>query len=217
MTAEAILHPWTAPWTGTQNDAAENPAEKRMEADAALVSRCLHGDGSAWEALVRSHSRLIYGTCYRFTGDAEQAHDLTQDVFLRVFRSLRTFDAAAGGFRTWLLRLTRNLLIDYYRQNRKHRVLDALEPQETLIVDSSNPASRSDYALRSREAGELLHRALARLSAELREAVILRDLQELEYRDIAEVLDVPEGTVKSRINRGRRELAKHLRAMGARP
>jgi RNA polymerase sigma-70 factor (ECF subfamily) len=217
MTAEAILHPWTGPWTGTQNDAAENPAGKRMEADAALVSRCLHGDGSAWEVLVRSHSRLIYGTCYRFTGDAEQAHDLTQEVFLRVFRSLRTFDAAAGGFRTWLLRLTRNLLIDYYRQNRKHRVLDPLEPQETLIVDSSGPASRSDYAVRSREAGELLGQALARLSAELREAVILRDLQELEYRDIAEVLDVPEGTVKSRINRGRRELAKHLRAMGVRP
>jgi RNA polymerase sigma-70 factor (ECF subfamily) len=217
MTAEAILHPWTVPWTGTQQGAAENPAGKRMEADAALVSRCLHGDGSAWEALVRSHSRLIYGTCYRFTGDAEQAHDLTQEVFLRVFRSLRTFDAAAGGFRTWLLRLTRNLLIDYYRQNRKHRVLDPLEPQETMIVDSSGPASRSDHAVRSREAGELLSQALARLSAELREAVILRDLQELEYRDIAEVLDVPEGTVKSRINRGRRELAKHLRAMGVRP
>ncbi len=217
MTAEAILHPWTGPWAGTQSGASENTAEKRMDADGALVSRCLHGDGSAWEALVRSHSRLIYGTCYRFTGDAEQAHDLTQEVFLRVFRSLRTFDAAAGGFRTWLLRLTRNLLIDHYRQNRKHRVLDALEPQETLIVDTSGPSSRSDYALRRREASEMLSQALGRLSGELREAVILRDLQELEYRDIAEVLDVPEGTVKSRINRGRRELARHLRAMGVQP
>lgn len=217
MTAEAILQPWTPPWSGSVAGGAEQPAETRMEADAALVSKCLHGDGSAWEALVRSHSRLVYGTCYRFTGEAEQARDLTQEVFLRVFRCLRTFNPATGGFRTWLLRVTRNLLIDHYRQNRKHRVLDPLEQQEAVLVDRSSSAGRSDHALASREASELLGQALRQLSADLREAVILRDLQEMEYREIAEVLNIPEGTVKSRINRGRSELAKCLRAMGVRP
>ena len=184
--------------------------------DARLVSQCLHGDSDAWETLIRSHSRLVYGTCYRFTGDTEQARDLTQEVFLRVFRSLRTYNPASGGFRTWLLRLTRNLLIDHYRQNRKHQVLDPLE-ENPVVADNASVPSRGDHALARREAGELLDRALRHLSADLREAVILRDLQEMEYREIAAVLQIPEGTVKSRINRGRRELAKHLRAMGARP
>ena len=134
-----------------------------------------------------------------------------------MFRSLRTFDARSGGFRTWLIRLTRNLLIDHYRRNKKHKVLDPLEDQIPVLEEKALVGGSSDRTLRSREAAELLQAGLQGLSPDLREAVILRDLQEMEYKEIAQVLRVPEGTVKSRINRGRIELAKNLRAMGVRP
>ena len=188
-----------------------------MSLDAELVERCLNGDRGAWEHLVQSHTRLVYGACYRFTNQAEESRDLTQEVFLRVFRSLRTFDARSGGFRTWLIRLTRNLLIDHYRRTKKHKVLDPLEEQIPVLEEKTLVGGSSDRTLRSREAAELLQAGLQRLSPDLREAVILRDLQEMEYKEIAQVLRVPEGTVKSRINRGRTELAGNLRALGVRP
>jgi RNA polymerase sigma-70 factor (ECF subfamily) len=188
-----------------------------MDRDAVLVEQCLQGGDSAWEQLVRSHTGLVYGACYRFTGRSDDARDLTQDVFLRVFRSLHTYDGAAGSFRTWLVRLTRNLLIDHYRKTRKHQVLDPLEDQIDRLEETAGLGASADRKLSGREAGELLQGALQKLSPELREAVVLRDLQEMEYREIAQVLSVPEGTVKSRINRGRHELAKHLRAAGVTP
>jgi RNA polymerase sigma-70 factor (ECF subfamily) len=130
---------------------------------------------------------------------------------------LHTYDPCSGSFRTWLVRLTRNLLIDNYRKTRKHQVLDPLEDQLTHLEETAGMGGRADHSLAGREAGELLQSALQRLSPELREAVVLRDLQEMEYREIADVLKVPEGTVKSRINRGRRGLARHLRAAGVTP
>ena len=217
MSAEAVINPWGSAWGGAESlsQAAEEAARQRMERDRALVEQCLNGSDGAWEELVRCHSGLVYGSCYRFTGRAEEARDLTQEVFMRVFRSLHTYNPGAGAFRTWLVRLTRNLLIDHYRKTKKDQVLDALDDEAYHLEQTSGVESRADSLLRGREAGELIQRALGRLSPELREAVILRDLQDLEYRQIGEALDIPEGTVKSRINRGRRELARHLRAMGA--
>lgn len=218
MTSEAILNPWDRCWgREAAPDAARQVARERMDRDRALVEHCLNGSDGAWEELLRSHTRLVYNACYRFTGRAEEARDLTQEVFLRVFRSLHTFDSSCGSFRTWLMRLSRNLLIDHYRKNRKHQVLDPLEEQICTLEQTSSPAARADSLLAGREAGELLQAALCRLSPELREAVILRDIQELEYKEIAQALNIPEGTVKSRINRGRRELARRLTAMGVRP
>lgn len=217
MSVEAAASPWGSFWGGAERPsrAAEDAARQRMEQDHALVDDCLNGSDGAWEQLVRNHTRLVYGACYRFTGRADDAHDLTQDVFLRVFRSLHTYQPKAGAFRTWLIRLTRNLLIDHYRKTKKDQVLDALEDEAYHLEQTSGATARADSMLKGREAGELLQRGLGKLSPDLREAVILRDLQELEYREIAQSLDIPEGTVKSRINRGRRELARHLRAMGA--
>jgi len=185
-----------------------------MDADAELVDRCLRGSEGAWEQLVKAHSRLVYGACYRFTGRADQARDLTQDVFLRVFRSLHTYRSESGAFKTWLVRLTRNLLIDHYRKNKKEQKVDSIEDQAWGLEETSGIGGQADRTLRSREAGELLQSGLSQLSPELREAVILRDLQEMEYKEIASALAVPEGTVKSRINRGRRELARRLTALG---
>jgi RNA polymerase sigma-70 factor, ECF subfamily len=187
------------------------PRTAPLETDSILVERCLRGDENAWEDLVRIHFRKVYSLCYRFTGSDSEAQDLTQEVFLRVFRSLKSYRVNEGAFATWLSRLTRNLFIDHYRRSRQDRVTDALEERAAAIPDTGMLAGRPDSMVAGREASEILQAALQKLTPELREAVILRDLQELEYREIAQVLAIPEGTVKSRLNRGRAELARVLR------
>ena len=184
-----------------------------METDAILVERCLAGDQAAWADLVRAHTRRIYNLCYRFTGRSEEAQDLTQDVFLRVFRTLGSFEGAQGSFTTWLTSLTRNLLIDHYRKFKKERLVDSLDDQIDTLEEKGPVAASPEMTYRAQESGEVLQAAMNRLSPDLREAVILRDLQELEYREISVILKVPEGTVKSRINRGRIALGQVLKRM----
>jgi len=183
---------------------------RALDPDFSLVERCLRGEDAAWEEMVKTHTRRVYSMCYRFTGRDSEAQDLAQEVFLRVFRTLKTFRAGEGVFVVWLSRLTRNLLIDNYRRTRLERATDSIEDQLPTIEERSS-ITRTDGMLAGREAGELLQSALAKLSPELRETVILRDIEELEYKEIAQVLKVPEGTVKSRLNRGRAELARILR------
>ncbi len=182
-----------------------------LDPDLRLVERCLSGDDAAWEQMVRTHTRRVYSLCYRFTSKESEAQDLTQEVFLRVFRTLKTFRAGEGSFVVWLTRLTRNLLIDHYRRSRLDRATDPIEDQLPVLEEKTAMEARTDGLLAGREASEVLQSALSRLSPELRETVILRDLEELEYKEIAAVLKVPEGTVKSRLNRGRAELARILR------
>jgi RNA polymerase sigma factor (sigma-70 family) len=199
-------------YPGAGIDGARNLVERTLDPDFTLVSRCLRGDETAWEELVRLHTRKVYALCFRFTGNNQEAQDLTQEVFLRVFKTVKTFRSTEGSFATWLARVTRNLLIDNYRRTRQERVTDSIEEQLPVLEEAGAAAStRPDHALAGREASEILQAALQRLSPDLREAVILRDLQEMEYREIADVLRIPEGTVKSRINRGRAELARLLR------
>ncbi len=188
-----------------------------MEPDAQLVQLCLRGDGLAWEELVQRHTRRVYNLCYRFTGNRSQAEDLSQDVFLRVYRTLASYHAAYGGFPTWLTRVTRNLLVDHYRRTRRDRLTDSLEDALPKLEEKHSAARPPDKITLAHELSGQVQQALARISPELREAVILRDLQGLEYSEIQEVLEVPEGTVKSRINRGRIELARLLEQMGIRP
>lgn len=171
----------------------------------------MSGDEAAWEDLVRTHARRVYSICYRFTNSAADAQDITQEVFLRVFRSIKSFRASEGTFAVWLARLTRNLLIDHYRRTRSERITDSIEDRLGVLEERASPDARADALVSGREAGELVQAALQKLSPELRETVVLRDLEGLEYREIAEVLGVPEGTVKSRLNRGRAELARILR------
>ncbi len=201
-----------APWSReTKATGSRNLIERSLDQDSNLVERCLSGDDAAWEDLVRVHTRRVYGLCYRFTGSDAEAQDLTQEVFLRIFRSLRSFRSAEGSFGTWLARLTRNLLIDHYRRTRHDRVTDSIEEQLPMLEENVAASARPEGLVSGREASEILQVALQKLSPELRETVILRDLQEMEYREIAQVLKVPEGTVKSRLNRGRAELARILR------
>ena len=181
-----------------------------------LVRRCCAGDAAAWEEIVQTYNRRIYNICYRFAGSANDAEDLTQEVFIKMYRTLATYDHTKGAFATWVTTITRNLLVDHFRKGKQQRLTDSIDatsehedavPLSEQIQDQSAPP---DAHVRSREVGETVHAALGKLSPELREAVILRDLQDLDYREIATVLKVPEGTVKSRINRGRAELARLL-------
>lgn len=187
---------------------------------AELAARCLAGDAAAWEHLARTQHRRIYGICYRFTGSQTEAEDLTQEVFLKMYRNLGSFDPTKGGFTTWLTTLTRNLLVDNYRRSRLERASDSLD--ESVDGEDEGP-SRAERLADSRPGQEhhvaglelraQIQAALKQVSPELREAVILRDLEDMDYKDIAEVLGVPQGTVKSRISRGRSELARLLKGM----
>lgn len=184
-----------------------------VDTDARLVERCLAKEDTAWEELVRAHTRRVYSICYRFTGSDGEAQDITQEVFLRVFQSLKSFRAGEGSFLVWLSRMTRNLLIDHYRRGKMQRMTDSIEEQLPLLEQRAGGGWRTEGMVEGREASEILQGALQRLSPELREAVVLRDLEEMEYKEIAETLNVPQGTVKSRINRGRSELARILRKL----
>jgi RNA polymerase sigma factor (sigma-70 family) len=181
-----------------------------------IVRRCMDGDSGAWAEMVRTHQKRVYGLCYRFTGNAADAEDLTQDVFLKIYSNLGSFDAARGSLPVWITTMTRNLLVDNFRRTRNQRATDSLDegwdhaeelkPTDRLVAKDPTP---HEYAARN-ELAKIVQRALARVSVELREAVILRDLQDLDYKEIAQVLGIPEGTVKSRISRGRAELARLL-------
>ena len=190
-------------------------SETDLDTDSRLVELCLSGDEAAWENLVRIHTRRVYSICYRFTNHQSQAQDITQDVFLRVFRTLKSYRSNEGSFVVWLSRLTRNLLIDNYRRSKLDRATDSIEEQLPMLEERSPTASRTDALVEGREASEILQAGLQKLSPDLRETVVLRDLQELEYREIAQILGVPEGTVKSRLNRGRAELARVIRRQKA--
>ena len=184
---------------------------------ALLVRRCIAGDAVAWEEIVQRYHRRIYNICYRFTGSGTDADDLTQEVFIKMYRTLNSYDVERGAFMTWVTAVTRNLLVDHFRKTRQERVTDSLdtpqsEQDDAMLLGERIPdkGPSPDTRVQSREAKEAAHVALQKLSPELKEAVILRDLQDMDYREIATVLRVPEGTVKSRINRGRAELARLL-------
>jgi RNA polymerase sigma-70 factor (ECF subfamily) len=181
-----------------------------------IVRRCLDGDSSAWAELVRAQHRRVYGLCYRFTGNPTDAEDLTQDVFLKIYSNLASFDTGRGSLHVWIAAMTRNLLVDNFRRTKNLRSTSSLDDgwesaEELKPIDRLTARSVSPHeSAAKKELAKMVQDALARVSVELREAVILRDLQDLDYKEIACVLDIPEGTVKSRISRGRAELARLL-------
>jgi RNA polymerase sigma-70 factor (ECF subfamily) len=186
---------------------ASDAASPPQEIDP-LIERCLSGDQAAWEDIVRLYRRKVFNIAYKFVGRHDEAEDLTQDVFLKVFKSLRTFDRRAN-FSTWLISVSRNLCIDHYRSVRRERELVNHDVDVVTIV---RPTGRDtpQAMLERRDRVATLRTALDKLTPSLRAAIMLRDIQELSYQEIAERLGVPEGTVKSRINRGRTELARQI-------
>jgi RNA polymerase sigma-70 factor (ECF subfamily) len=181
-----------------------------------IVRRCMDGDSSAWTELVRAQHRRVYGLCYRFTGNPTDAEDLTQDVFLKIYSNLSSFDTTRGSLQVWIMSLSRNLLVDNFRRTKNQRVTSSLDDgwesvEELKPIDRLTARGPSPHeSAASKELAKMVQEALARVSVDLREAVILRDLQDMDYKEIACVLGIPEGTVKSRISRGRAELARLL-------
>jgi RNA polymerase sigma-70 factor, ECF subfamily len=215
---------WPGTASHTQGGKTTTPAARQarvevnpLETDwSQVVRHCMDGDSGAWAELVRTHHRRVYGLCYRFTGNPADAEDLTQDVFLKVYSNLSSFDTGRGSLQVWITTMTRNLLVDNFRRTRNQRATSSLddgwesteELQPIARLMAGGPSPHESAA--QKELAKMVQDALARVSVELREAVILRDLQDLDYKEIAQVLGIPEGTVKSRISRGRAELARLL-------
>ena len=176
-----------------------------------LIEQCLKGDQAAWETVVRQNWRKVFNVAYKFVGKHDEAEDLTQDIFLKIFKALGTFDRRAN-FQTWIVSISRNLCIDHYRSVRKERQTIAREVDAGELQPAS-PERGPYQAAEHQDLRALLRQALQTLPTTLRTAVVLRDLQELSYQEIADHLGLPEGTVKSRINRGRIELAHQLKRL----
>lgn len=173
-----------------------------------LLPRCRRGDEAAWRELVSRHTRRVFALAYRFTGRVDEAEDLAQEVFVKVYQTLERYREGDGAFGAWLMTVARNHAIDHYRRRRQDALKKAQDP---AVLDGM--ASGDEGPLRSLEREErvrLVHRGLRALPEDLRIPLVLCDLQGLPYEEIAATLEVPLGTVKSRINRGRIELAKRL-------
>ena len=176
--------------------------------DAELIERCLRKDNAAWDALVVRYRRKVFHIAYKFTGRHAEAEDLMQEILLKVFRSLDKFNQDAD-FSTWLGSVSRNYCIDHYRASKREKevlVEDLVAFDLAVATSGTNP----QRVLEDRDRRSFLRRGLELLPDKLREAVVLRDLQGLSYQEMAERLHLPEGTVKSRINRGREELSRLL-------
>src|SRR6185436_5433628 len=187
---------------------AVNPSAAAPQEIDSLIERCLKGDQRAWDEIVRLYWRKVFNVAYKFVGRQDEAEDLTQDIFLKLFKSLQTFDRRAN-FSTWLISVSRNLCIDHYRSMRREHDVVTHDVDTTTLANASTIDSPL-VLLERRDRVSLLRAALDRLAPTLRTAVMLRDIQELSYQEIAERLGVPEGTVKSRINRGRTELERQI-------
>ncbi len=178
------------------------------ENDSDLLLRCRRGDEAAWRELVSRHTRRVFGLAYRFVGRVDEAEDLTQETFVKVYQTLDRYRPADGSFTSWLMAVARNQAIDNYRRRRQEHLRRLDDPE--VLDDTPSGEEGPLRSLEREERMSLVHRGLRALPAELREPLILFDLQGVSYEEIAGILGIPLGTVKSRINRGRLELAKRL-------
>jgi len=178
-----------------------------------LIRRAGSGDGAAWEEIVSLYSRRIFNLAYRFTSSIAAAEDLTQEVFIRIYKTLDQYDSKQGDLTNWLMRLARNLIIDDYRhrqRNPQNSMADAVDDHQYHLRAIGSSAQKE---IERKELAGQVQEGIDKLPEDLRTCVILRDIEELSYQEIVDVLKIPEGTVKSRINRGRIELAKILKRM----
>ncbi|MER6942158.1 RNA polymerase sigma factor SigE [Nocardioides sp. NPDC127514] len=158
-----------------------------------------------WDEIVEKHSDRVYRLAYRLTGNRHDAEDLTQEVFVRVFRSLDTY--SPGTFEGWLHRITTNLFLDQARRKQRIR-FDALSDERASRLTSSGPTP--DVAYTDQRFDDDIERALATLPPDFRAAVVLCDVEGLSYEEISEILGAKLGTVRSRIHRGRAMLRDNL-------
>lgn len=174
-----------------------------------LVERCRRGSMDAFEELVRQYERKVYSIAYRMTGNHEDACDLAQEAFLRVYRNIATFRGKAM-FSTWLYRIATNVCLDELRRRRRYRADSLDEPVATangeMAREMANHTEGPDGALERKEMQRVIREAVGELSPDHRMVVTLRDFEGFSYEEIAGVLNCSLGTVKSRLSRARHEL-----------
>ncbi len=177
--------------------------------DSMLATACREGDEKAWVELLERYGRRVYGIAYHFTLRKEDAEELSQEIFLKVFENLHRFDGRYS-FGAWVVSLARNLCIDQYRRRKREKSFVHVSDEAVmpLLTASDDPARNA----LQKERTKLLFEAIADLPEELSEILILRDLDGLAYEEIAAALDLPDGTVKSRLFRARAEAARIIRA-----
>lgn len=174
-----------------------------------IVARCRQGDALAWEALVREYQGRIYAVAFHYLRDAEEARDLAQDVFVKVYQKLDTFEG--GAFLPWLLRLARNAAIDRTRRRKARPPASDVPAAESTTLADARPSPEQAWLTDANK--RLVHRALGEMSEQNREIILLKEIQGLGLNEIAGLLGVPLGTVKSRSNRARLELARKVVAL----
>lgn len=177
--------------------------------DADLVTRCQRGDDGAWSDLVEKYGRKVYAIAWHFTYDRSEAEELTQDCFLKLWENLDRYEPSEASLLAWIAALSRNLCIDHYRKRRREKGFRFLSEEAVTSLLPAGDDPQADAVRRERV--RFLLEALADLPDELAEVVMLRDLDGLDYREIGDFLKLPDGTVKSRLNRARIELAKAIR------
>lgn len=175
-----------------------------------LLERCRQGDDLAWEALVRRYQARVFGVALHYLRDRDEARDAAQDAFIKVYRSLETLEEGQA-FVPWLLRLARNCAIDRLRRLRVRTPPAAAPAEEAAEVADAAPSLEEALLGDARRA--LVYRALGTLSEENREVILLKDIQELKLEEVAGLLALPLGTVKSRTHRARLELARAVRRL----
>ncbi len=173
---------------------------------AAIVERCRQGDALAWEALVREYQGRVFAVALHYLRDSEEARDLAQDVFIKVYRKIDTF--TGEGFLAWLLRLTRNSSIDRLRRRKARPPASDVPVDERTSLPDPHPTPEDEWWSDTRR--QLVHRAMNQLSEQNREIIQLKEIQGLKIDEIATTLGLPIGTVKSRSSRARLELAKRV-------
>lgn len=184
--------------------------------DTLLVERCRRNDQAAFDEVVGRYKNKLYNYISRMVGDSEDAEDLTQEVFVRMFVSLETFRRQSS-LSTWLFRIAGNLCIDHFRRTKKHRAI-AYSLDETAEGDENGGREVADTAfepqrlLEQSELAAQTERALAQLPEKLRAVVLLHDIEGLPYEEIARIIGCPLGTVKSRLFNARLQLRQRLSA-----
>lgn len=181
--------------------------------DSVIVERCLNGDEKAWKILVDRYSRPIFSVCFQFAGNRPHAEDLTQDVFLKIFANLHRYTPTFP-FLTWAMRIAKNLCIDEYRKYRQERSFNHIGDEYLSLLPSGQDPQHD--ALHS----DRIHRALDALHKQPEETVamiLMRDLLGFSYDELSSVFNVPVGTVKSRLNRGRFAVAMEIHNTAAAP
>ncbi|MDL2317518.1 sigma-70 family RNA polymerase sigma factor [Eubacteriales bacterium OttesenSCG-928-A19] len=180
-----------------------------MQDDTQLITHAQRGDADAFEALLAPHERKIYALCLRILGNQEDAKDCAQEAILRIWRSLGTYRRQAS-FTTWSCRIATNVCLDLLRRNKARPAvsLDTVAEVRFEATDGrADPHAQAETAARKRAMTE----GIAELSPDMRAALVLRDVQGFSYDEVAEVLQVPLGTVKSRVSRARDRLRDALR------